>query len=104
MNGGTGARAKAKAALIRSFAGAANLKGYVDWPQANLVSGVRLEQLFAIHSSAALAVNCFSPFKNRPYPVAPGFYARIGQEIRRHFTMPQPRLTKPESIPCHPPP
>jgi hypothetical protein len=57
-------------------------KGYVDWPQANLVNGVRLEQFerdlrqgdgselrlkfCAVHSSAALAVNCFAPFKDRP--------------------------------------
>jgi hypothetical protein len=76
------ARAKAKAALTRSFAGRTDHRGYVDWPQANLVSGVRLEQFegdlrqgdgnelrmkfCAVHSSAALAVNCFAPFKDRP--------------------------------------
>ena len=77
MNGGAGARAKAKAALNRSFAGNTDNKGYVDWPEANLVSGVHLEQFerdlrqgdgselrmkfCAVHSSAALAVNCFAP-------------------------------------------
>jgi len=44
MNGGAAARAKAKAALSRNFAGAKDSKGYVDWPEDNLVSGVRLEQ------------------------------------------------------------
>lgn len=82
MSVGTGSRTKAKAALKRNFAGAADHKGYVNWPQANLVSGVLLEQFesdlrqgdgselrmkfCAVHSSAALAVNCFAPFKDRP--------------------------------------
>ena len=82
MNSTTSTRAKAKAALSRNFAGAKDTKGYVDWPEANLVSGVRLDQFerdlrqgdgselrmkfCAVHSSAALAVNCFAPFKDRP--------------------------------------
>jgi len=82
MIGGAGNRAKVKTALIRSFVGATDHKGYVDRPQSNLVSGVRLEQFerdlrqgdgnemrmkfCAVHSSAALAVNCFAPFKDRP--------------------------------------
>lgn len=77
-----GARARAKAALRRMFAGAADSRGYVNRPEANLVNGVRLEQFesdlrqgdgnelrmkfCAVHSSAALAVNCFAPFKDRP--------------------------------------
>jgi hypothetical protein len=44
MNGVAGARAKAKPALNRSFTGKTDQRGYVDWPQANLVSGVRLDQ------------------------------------------------------------
>jgi hypothetical protein len=32
MNSGVGARAKAMAGLNRSFAGATDHKGYVDWP------------------------------------------------------------------------
>jgi len=82
MNGVAGARARAKAALSKSFTGTTDHRGYVDWPQANLVSGVRLDQFerdlrqgdgselrmkfCAVHSSAALAVNCFAPFKDRP--------------------------------------
>lgn len=81
MNGGAGARARAKAALNRNFTGTKDHSGYVNWPQANLVSGVRLDQFesdlrqgdgselrmkfCAVHSSAALAVNCFAPFKDR---------------------------------------
>jgi hypothetical protein len=81
VNGGAGARARAKAALSRNFTGTTDHRGYVDWPQANLVSGVRLDQFerdlrqgdgselrmkfCAVHSSAALAVNCFAPFKDR---------------------------------------
>jgi len=76
------ARARAKAALSGSFPGAKHNNGYVDWPEKNLVSGVRLEQFerdlregdgselrmkfCALHSSAALAVNCFASFKDRP--------------------------------------
>ncbi len=82
MNGITGARARAKAALSQNFTGTPDHRGYVDWPQENLVSGVRLDQFesdlrqgdgselrmkfCAVHSSAALAVNCFAPFKDRP--------------------------------------
>ena len=44
MNGVAGARARAKAALSRSFTGTTDHRGYVDWPQSNRVSGVRLEQ------------------------------------------------------------
>lgn len=82
MNGTTRTRAKLKAALSRSFSGAKDATGYVDWPEGNLVSGVRLDQFesdlrqgdgselrmkfCAVHSSAALAVNCFAQFKDRP--------------------------------------
>jgi len=57
-------------------------KGYVQTPQDNLVPGVRLDQFEAdlqqggghelagkfraLHSSSALAVNTFAPFKDRP--------------------------------------
>lgn len=57
-------------------------KGYVAWPQDNLIPGVELGQFeqdlrsgagqelrmkfCAVHSSAALVVNTFAPFKNRP--------------------------------------
>jgi len=82
MNDSPSAYAKVKAALARSFPGDKHRSGYVDWPQDNLVRGVRLEQFerdlrqgdggelrmkfCAVHSSAALAVNCFAPFKDRP--------------------------------------
>lgn len=75
-------QAKAKAALRLRFAGVTDDQGYVNWPQANLVPGVRLDQFesdlrrgggnelrmkfCAVHSSAALVANCFAPFKDRP--------------------------------------
>ncbi len=75
-------QAKAKAALRLRFAGVTDDRGYVNWPQANLVPGVRLDQFesdlrrgdgnelrmkfCAVHSSAALAANCFAPFKDLP--------------------------------------
>lgn len=74
--------ARAKAALRRSFSGVADNKGYTLSPQANLLpdidwapiekelrrgDGDELRMKFAaIHSSAALAVNCFGPFKSHP--------------------------------------
>jgi hypothetical protein len=77
-----GARTRAKIALKQTYGRATDAQGYVDWPQANLIDGVRLEQFerdlregdgnelrvkfCAVHSSAALAVNCFAPFKDRP--------------------------------------
>lgn len=76
------AKEKAKAALRSKFAGVTDQQGYVDWPQRNLVQGVRLDQFeddlrrgdgnelrtkfCAVHSSAALAVNFFAPFKDHP--------------------------------------
>jgi hypothetical protein len=73
------AKGKAKLALCKRFGGVADRQGYVDWPQGNLIPGVRLDQFeadlrrgdgnelrmkfCALHSSAALAVNCFAPFK-----------------------------------------
>jgi hypothetical protein len=87
MNDRSDNRGRAKSALKRNFLDTAHKtsnvdhRGYVDWPQENLLSGVRLEQFerdlregdgnelrmkfCAIHSSAALAVNCFAPFKDR---------------------------------------
>lgn len=82
MNKSGSAYARVRAALARQFPGEKHRNGYVDWPEDNLVSGVRLEQFeedlrkgdggelrmkfCAIHSSAALAVNCFACFKDRP--------------------------------------
>ena len=76
------AREKAKLALRKRFGGVTDPQGYVDWPQGNLIPGVRLDQVqgglrpgdgnelrmkfCAVHSSAAWAVNCFAPFKDRP--------------------------------------
>ena len=81
MKSASDPRARARTALQHQFAGPTDA-GYVDWPQANLVPGVRLEQFesdlrrgdggelrmkfCAVHSSAALAVNCFAPFKDKP--------------------------------------
>ena len=66
---------KAKAALWAKFTGAKDDKGYAHSSHDNLVPGVRLEQFkddllqgsgnelktkfCAVHSSSALAVNCF---------------------------------------------
>jgi hypothetical protein len=74
--------AKAKGALHGSFSGVADDKGYTLSPQENLLpdidwkpieielrngDGDELRMKFnAVHSSAALAVNCFGPFKSRP--------------------------------------
>ena len=71
-----------KRALRRKPGVSANSDGYVPWPQDNLLPGVRLEQFehdlrrgagselrmkfCAVHSSCALAVNAFAPFKDRP--------------------------------------
>ena len=73
---------KAKAALFTKFTGTIDSKGYTRFPQDNLVLGVRLEQFkddllqgsgnelrtkfCAVHSSSALAVNCFAPSKESP--------------------------------------
>jgi hypothetical protein len=73
---------RARVALRARSGLATSGQGYVNWPQDNLVAGVRLEQFesdlrrgdgnelqmkfCAVHSSAALAVNCFAPFKERP--------------------------------------
>ncbi len=77
---------RAKDALRNRFGVDVDAQGYVRSPQANLVKGVRLEQFeddlrrgdgnelrmkfCAVHSSAALAVNCFAPFKDRPERLA----------------------------------
>lgn len=71
---------KAKAALHARFSGPKDKNGYTQKVQDNLVSGVRMDQFeddlrqgngnelrmkfCAVHSSAALVVNCFAPFKD----------------------------------------
>ena len=73
---------KAQGALRANFRGDLDAKGYTRLPQENLLPGVRMEQFeddlkqgdgnelrvkfCAVHSSAALAVNCFAPFKDSP--------------------------------------
>lgn len=73
---------KAKAALRRNFSGSTDEKGYTRWPQENLLPGIDLAtvegdlrggdgdelrtKFCAVHSSCALAVNCFAPFKVSP--------------------------------------
>jgi hypothetical protein len=73
---------QARRALQKNFTGMADSKGYVRVPIENLVAGVQLEdfeadlqrgagdelrmKFCALHSSAALAVNTFGPFKTRP--------------------------------------
>lgn len=72
----------AKSALLRNFAGMTDKRGYTRLPQENLVSGIDLAtveddlrggdgdelrmKFCAVHSSCALAVNCFAPFKANP--------------------------------------
>jgi hypothetical protein len=80
----------AKAALlgnfIGNFSGAADKNGYTHWPQENLLPGIDLAaveddlrggdgdelsmKFCAVHSSCALAVNCFAPFKVQPSRLA----------------------------------
>jgi hypothetical protein len=76
----------AKAALRRNFSGSADDKGYTHWPQENLLPGIDLGSVegdlrsgdgdelrmkfCAVHSSCALAVNCFAPFKVQPSRLA----------------------------------
>ncbi len=80
----------AKAALlgnfIGNFSGAADKKGYTHLPQENLLPGIDLAtveddlrngdgdelrmKFCAVHSSCALAVNCFAPFKVQPSRLA----------------------------------
>ncbi|HRZ11253.1 MAG TPA: hypothetical protein P5567_02240 [Kiritimatiellia bacterium] len=71
-----------KDAYDRQAAAPSDERGYVARPEDNLVPGVRLEQFradlekgaghelagkfCAVHSSSALAVNTFAPFKDRP--------------------------------------
>src|SRR6266478_2197553 len=73
---------RAKAALRRGVAVQKDAKGYVLTPHENLISGVTMDQFetdlrqgdgdelrtkfCALHSSCALAVNTFAPFKTRP--------------------------------------
>lgn len=74
----------AKRALIRTFKGEPppDAKGYLKWPQENLLPGIELRDVedelrggagdelrmkfCAVHSSAALAVNSFAYFKKHP--------------------------------------
>jgi hypothetical protein len=85
-------KTRVKAALLQQFAGVTDQNGYVDTPEQNLVHGVRLDQFQddlrrgdgnelktkfrAVHSSAALAVNTFAPFKDRPQDLT--FFGRQG--------------------------
>lgn len=73
----------AQSSLRLAFTGNADQKGYVGTVQENLLPGVRLEQFesdlrkgdgnelsakfCAVHSSSALAVNCFAPFQDSPF-------------------------------------
>jgi len=73
---------RSKAALRCSFAGVTDRKGYTHSPQDNLLPGIDLatvesdlicgdgnelrSKFCAVHSSSALAVNCFAPFKVHP--------------------------------------
>lgn len=66
----------------RSSSASVDSRGYVDSPEANLIEGIDLDdfrddfdqgsgnelagKFRAIHSSSALAANCFGPFKRRP--------------------------------------
>ena len=74
--------ASAKAALLRNFSGTTDHRGYTKSPQENLLLGIDLAtveddlrsgdgdelrmKFRAVHSSSALAVNCFAPFKLQP--------------------------------------
>jgi hypothetical protein len=78
--------ARAKAALRERFTSlfpiTVDHQGYTSCPQANLLPGISLadfekelrcgdggelkKKFCAVHSSAALAVNCFAPFNTRP--------------------------------------
>ena len=93
-----------------SFAGRTDLKGYVRVPEENLVAGVLMEhfesdlrrgagdelrtKFCAVHSSAALAVNSFAPFKARPCDLV--LLGRIGFD-RLEFE--KPLITGLEGIP-----
>lgn len=75
-------KSDAIAAIREHFSGSASESGYVESPAENLIAGVRLSQFerdisggagnelkgkfMAVHSSTALAVNCFAPFKDSP--------------------------------------
>ncbi|MEO2033603.1 MAG: hypothetical protein ABGZ35_16105 [Planctomycetaceae bacterium] len=77
---------KAIDALQRQFSGRTGDAGYVSRPEENLVKGVQLRQFesdlqkgagnelhskfLAVHSSTALAVNSFAPFKDAPESLA----------------------------------
>ena len=81
MSGKVDLRRRTRDALKTRFGGPVDSKGYVAWPQDTLVEGVRMGQFesdlrngdgnelrmkfCALHSSAALAVNCFAPFKEK---------------------------------------
>jgi len=75
-------KTQAKTALRERFTGEPDGKGYTLTPQENLIQGVQLRQFeddlhrgdgnelrmkfCAVHSSSALAVNCFARFKEHP--------------------------------------
>lgn len=72
----------AKTALLQRFTGVYDKNGYTRSPKENLLPNIDLAKVegdlrrgdgdelrikfCAVHSSAALAVNCFAPFKERP--------------------------------------
>ena len=82
---------RAKAALLQNFSGSTDNKGYTRSPQQNLLPGIDLAtvegdlrgghgdelrmKFCAVHSSCALAVNCFAPFK-----VDPGRLRLLGKQ------------------------
>lgn len=86
------AKQKAIDALQRQFSGRTNDAGYVSRPEENLIEGVQLRhfesdlkkgagnelhsKFLAVHSSTALAVNSFAPFKDAPESLA--FCGRTG--------------------------
>lgn len=73
---------RARDALRARFAGVTDARGYMASPQENLIGGLQMEHVeadlrmadpeelrarfCAVHSSTALAVNCFGLFRNRP--------------------------------------
>lgn len=76
----------ARVALLRNFSGLADDRGYTHGPHENLLPGIDLAtveddlrggdgdelrtKFCAVHSSCALAVNCFAPFKVQPSRLA----------------------------------
>jgi hypothetical protein len=90
-----GITAKAKTALLHNFSVRTDNKGYVGSPEENLLPGVNWPEIkadlsrgdgdelrtkfCAVHSSSALAVNCFGPFKDNP-----DILALLGRQSARH--------------------